>query len=452
MNLSLEQEQAFDLYLARQNVFVTGPGGAGKSALIRKIWAHATNAGKKIQVCALTGCAAVLLQCKAKTIHSFAGVGLGTGEPSVLIQKIMKTHYKRNAWREVEILIVDEVSMLSKRLFDLLDVIGRAVRRNNAPFGGIQLIFSGDFYQLPPISDNHDPPEFCFESEQWFTTFPLCAHIQLVKIFRQSDETYATILNQIREGRIKRSSINILQQCIGKTIPTDICVTPTRLYPIRHKVDQINVTEMSKLTTPLIEYPIKVAQNIPMTQDEKMERKNFTKEDIEKELEYLRTTLMNNDTLRLKVGAQVMCTVNMECTTGGALCNGSQGVITGTCSTGAPIVKYTNGIETIMDYHVWQSEKIPGVGIASIPLILAWSLTIHKSQGATMDMAEIDIGSSVFECGQSYVALSRVKSLEGLYLTSLDISKIKINKKVHDFYQMLKALPLHDALTTSDAV
>jgi len=215
-------------------------------------------------------------------------------------------------------------------------------------------------------------------------------------------------------------------------------VTPTRLYPVRHKVDQINITEMSKLTTPLIEYPIKVAQNIPMTQEEKMERKSFTKEEIEKELEYLRTTLMNNDTLKLKVGAQVMCTVNMECTTGGALCNGSQGVVTGTCSTGAPIVKYTNGIETIMDYHVWQSEKIPGVGIASVPLILAWSLTIHKSQGATMDMAEIDVGSSVFECGQSYVALSRVKSLEGLYLTSLDISKIKINKKVHEFYQMLK--------------
>ena len=202
MNLSLEQERVFDLYLARQNVFVTGPGGAGKSALIRKIWVHATNAGKKIQVCALTGCAAVLLQCKAKTIHSFAGVGLGTGEPSVLIQKIMKTHYKRNAWREVEVLIIDEVSMLSKRLFELLDIIGRAVRRNNAPFGGIQLIFSGDFYQLPPISDNNDPPEFCFESEQWFTTFPSNAHIQLVKIFRQTDETYTTILNQIREGRI----------------------------------------------------------------------------------------------------------------------------------------------------------------------------------------------------------------------------------------------------------
>jgi ATP-dependent DNA helicase PIF1 len=90
-----------------------------------------------------------------------------------------------------------------------------------------------------------------------------------------------------------------------------------------------------------------------------------------------------------------------------------------------------------MGYHVWESEKIPGVGVASIPLILAWALTIHKSQGATMDMAEIDVGSSIFECGQTYVALSRVKSLEGLYLTSLDISKIKINKKVHDFYESL---------------
>lgn len=437
MTNSLEQDIAFNLYLNKQNVFITGPGGAGKSALIRNIWSHATIYGKKIQVCALTGCAAVLLQCKAKTIHSFAGIGLGNGDPEVIVQKIIKSHYKKRAWKDVEILVIDEVSMLSKRLFELLDLIGKTVRKNNRPFGGIQLIFSGDFYQLPPISDSREPPEFCFESERWRDTFSPEGHVQLIKIFRQSDEIYANILNQIREGKMKRSSIRILEACIGRTPPTDTHIVPTKLFPIRSKADQINASEMSKLTTQVVEYTVKVVTNVPMTAEEREERAKFSRDDVDKELAYLQSTLLNNDTLQLKVGAQVMCTVNLECSTGGALCNGSQGIITGMSSSGAPIVRYKNGVEMTMEYHVWASEKIPGIGVASVPLILAWALTIHKSQGATMDMAEIDVGSSVFECGQTYVALSRVKSLEGLYLKSLDISKIKINRKVHEFYESL---------------
>jgi ATP-dependent DNA helicase PIF1 len=437
MELSLEQEQAFALYTSRRNVFITGPGGTGKSALIRKIWAHAIMNRRIIQVCALTGCAALLLQCKAKTVHSFASIGLGNGDPLDIVSKIMKSKYKKKAWLEIDVLVIDEVSMLSKRLFELLDLIGKTVRRNQNPFGGIQLIFSGDFYQLPPISAGREPPEFCFESELWSMTFPNDSHIQLIKIFRQSDEVYATILNQIRIGKMKRSSINILQECVGKCLPNDSTVTPTKLYPIRSKVDEINATEMAKLTTDIIEFPINISPVIALDARQREERIKYTKEDIIREQEYLRSTLLNNDTLQLKVGAQVMCTVNLECQTGGSLCNGSQGIITHISALGVPVVKYTNGLEMSMGYHIWESEKIPGIGVASIPLILAWALTIHKSQGATMDMAEIDVGSSIFECGQTYVALSRVKSLEGLYLTSLDISKIKINKKVHDFYQGL---------------
>lgn len=437
MSLSLEQEQAFALYASRQNVFLTGPGGAGKSALIRKIWSHAIMQNKKIQVCALTGCAALLLQCKAKTVHSFASIGLGNGEPEEIVSKIMKSKYKKRSWADVEILVIDEVSMLSKRLYELLDLIGKTVRKNQRPFGGIQLIFSGDFYQLPPISSTREPPEFCFESAQWLVAFPLTSHIQLIKIFRQSDEVYANILNQIRVGRMKRSSINTLLQCVGKQLPENSVVIPTKLYPIRSKVDEINATEMAKLTTGIIEFPVNMAPVIVLDARQREERSKFTKEDTIRELEYLCSTLLSNDTLQLKVGAQVMCTVNLECETGGALCNGSQGIITRISATGVPVVRYTNGVEMSMGYHIWESEKIPGVGISSIPLILAWALTIHKSQGATMDMAEIDVGSSIFECGQTYVALSRVKSLEGLYLTSLDISKIKINKKVHDFYESL---------------
>jgi ATP-dependent DNA helicase PIF1 len=134
-----------------------------------------------------------------------------------------------------------------------------------------------------------------------------------------------------------------------------------------------------------------------------------------------------------------MCIVNIELTNGEMLCNGSQGIVVrfSTMDKKQPVVKFTNGFEMTMNYHVWPSENIPGVGVSQLPLILAWALTIHKAQGATLDVAEIDAGSGIFECGQTYVALSRVKSLEGLYLTSFDARKIRIHKKVQEFYQLL---------------
>jgi ATP-dependent DNA helicase PIF1 len=151
----------------------------------------------------------------------------------------------------------------------------------------------------------------------------------------------------------------------------------------------------------------------------------------------IHNSILCNDIIKLKVGAQVMCVVNIEMPTGEMICNGSQGIVTKFTEQGLPVVKYRNGHEMTMNYHLWESENIPGIGVYQIPLILAWAITIHKSQGATMDAAEIDVGSGVFECGQTYVALSRVKSLEGLYLTSFDASKILINKKVREFYDSL---------------
>jgi ATP-dependent exoDNAse (exonuclease V) alpha subunit len=135
-----------------------------------------------------------------------------------------------------------------------------------------------------------------------------------------------------------------------------------------------------------------------------------------------------------------MCIVNIELTNGEMLCNGSQGIVVrfSTMDKKQPVIRFNNGFEMTMNYHIWPSENIPGVGVSQLPLILAWALTIHKAQGATLDVAEIDAGSGIFECGQTYVALSRVKSLEGLYLTSFDARKIRIHKKVQEFYQALK--------------
>jgi len=438
MNYSEEQINAFTAYTQGTNIFITGPGGTGKTALIKYIQKDAARKGFQIQVCALTGCAAVLLECKAKTLHSWAGIGLGTASLDQLTTKIMKNRYAKDNWKNTDILVVDEVSMMSQKLFELLDAIGKTIRKNSKPFGGIQLIFSGDFYQLPPVGDKDDPEtvKFCFESMLWSQTFSLKKHVQLTKIFRQADPVYQKILNQIREGRLKRSSNEMLLHNVGRQFLQGNEVRPTKLFPTRNKVEQVNTKEMNGLKTDELEYKLKYHSDLEMTATEMVKRRQFTREQIQTELLYLKANLRCDEVVKLKVGAQVMCIVNIELDNGQTLCNGSQGVITRLSEQGLPVVKF-GSFETVMGYHVWPSENIPGIGVSQLPLILAWALTIHKSQGATLDIAEIDAGSGIFECGQTYVALSRVKSLEGLYLTSFDASKIKVSRKVQEFYNSI---------------
>jgi ATP-dependent DNA helicase PIF1 len=440
MELSKEQQIAFDKYVDGHNIFITGPGGAGKSALIRMIHNHATTNFKNIQVTALTGCAAILLNCKAKTLHSWAGIGLCNGTIAQLVAKIKKNKTAKVLWKITEILVVDEVSMLSLKLFNVLDEIGKVIRKNQKPFGGIQIIFSGDFFQLPPVGDSSEPDtqRFCFESENWNDIFQSECQIQLKKIFRQTDETYSRILNEIREGRIKRKSNEILMQYVGKPFSPDLVAEPTKIYPTRYKVENFNSTKMMELEGEQRVFSIKCYRDLEMSREEKIRRLDFTEKDVLLEQEFLTNNLICEKEMTLKIGSQVMCIVNIQTDSGMEVCNGSQGIVTDFCKiTGLPRVRFNSGTVRTMEPHLWNSDKIPGVGVSQVPLILAWAITIHKSQGATLDAAEIDVGSEIFECGQTYVALSRVKSLEGLYLTSFDLSKIRINKKVKEFYESL---------------
>jgi len=452
MEFSNEQKLAYDKYIEGKNIFITGPGGTGKTALIRHIQKDAYKKCLDIQVCALTGCAAVLLECKAKTVHSWSGIGLGNGTIEHNVTKIIKNKYAKATWKGTDILIIDEVSMMSLKLFEMLDAIGKAVRRNPKPFGGIQVIFSGDFYQLPPVGNKDEPDttRFCFESPLWFETFKLQDHVSLCKIFRQSDPIYQRILNQIREGRLKRSSNEALLHNVGREIDPDCAIRPTKLFPTRNKVEYINVNEMNNLEGPEYEYNIKYVMDLEMSAKEKITRMGFTKQQVETELMYLQGNLRCDPVIKIKIGSQVMCIVNINLDNGDILCNGAQGIVVEISPQGLPIVIFKNGYKMAMNYHVWSSELIPGIGVSQVPLILAWALTIHKAQGATLDIAEVDAGSGIFECGQTYVALSRVKSLEGLYLSSFDAKRIRINKKVQDFYTILEEENARRETTTTE--
>lgn len=443
MEFTEEQQYAFQQFLNGDNIFVTGPGGSGKSIFINQIVKYLKHYKKKYQVCALTGCAAVLLNCGAKTIHSWGGLGLAKGNIEDLANKIAIHFNKRKNWKYTEVLIIDEVSMMSEKLFNLLDLTSKKVRKNQKPFGGIQLVFCGDFFQLPPVGNELEPEtcNFCFESNLFEQTFNLSNQIEFTKIFRQKDPIYTKILNQIRVGRISRKTVDILNQHLNKDLPDNGLIRPTILFPKKKQVDRINQQSMERLQSEskhfCVEKFISPVKELKLVDQQKMNQ--ASEEQIKYEHDYILNNINCESSLELKKGAQVMSTVNLDFETSeNPICNGSQGIVDDFDNEGFPIVKFYNGtVKTITPYK-WSSENYPGIGIKQLPLILSWAITIHKSQGINLELAQIDIGSDIFECGQTYVALSRIISLEGLYLNSFNPHKIKVNPKVSEFYLQMK--------------
>jgi ATP-dependent DNA helicase PIF1 len=452
MSLSKEQEYALTKFRAGENLFITGAGGTGKTKLIKHLIMEAKDRKKKVQVCALTGCASVLLNCNARTIHAWSGIRLAKGNPEQIIESVVKNKMAQKSWKKIHVLIIDEISMMSKKIFEILDTIGKIIRTNNTPFGGIQVIFTGDFCQLPPVGTYGEPDTaaFCFESPLWYRTFIPTNHIELVMIFRQNDPAYIDILIQIRKGEIDEKSIEILKKYVKREYKEGV-QQPTKLFPIRAKAEFVNSTMFDKLDEDEYQYESTVKTDCLIYQDTgkaipvDIIKKcgNMTQKEREYEIEYLQNNIPCERVIKLKKGSSVLCIANLDLDNG--ICNGSQGVVIEIIEKAVEpdiiVVRFENGIVKQMLPHYWQSEEYSMIAVKQYPLILSWAMTIHKIQGATLSMAEMDIGESVFEYGQTYVALSRIKSLEGLYLSAFNPAKIRANPKVITFYEKIQKIP-----------
>ena len=429
-SLNAEQREAFDAIAEGKSIFITGPGGTGKSYLIQAIYNLIPGiTGKYVNVTAMTGCAALLLGRYAKTLHSWAGIGLGRGSSVELAAQINRSKLGRRRWLSTDILVIDEVSMLTSELLDKLNEVAQIVRRDKRPMGGLQIIFVGDFYQLPPVvkadeQGNREIP-FVFESPVWKEI--VSRIIPLKQIVRQLDPIFQKILNEARIGEVSKESLDILRSRQGLQWQNEP-IRPSLLHIRRSEVDDINEKNLRALKG---ERKIFTAETVFAPLDSFIGLSKETPE-IKRAVEKMDRDAPYMAELILAVGAQVMLLTNKEPQRG--LVNGSRGIVEGFEGINTVLVQFQHGAPEPISLSSWESEEIPGLSRKQIPLRLAYAITIHKAQGATLDSALIDIGSNTFEYGQAYVALSRVKSLDSLYIWDVEPSAFRAHPKVKKFY------------------
>ena len=459
--LTEEQRAVFHHLLRGENLFLTGGGGVGKSYLLSVIATELPAWRKQwegrvvtIQMCAMTGCAALLLGGKAKTLHSWSGIGLGKGTARELFVRIRKNGRAMRNWLSVDLLVLDEVSMLTAELLDKLNALAKMLRKNDRPFGGIQLLLVGDFYQLPPIrkagagagadqgkagaEEKKEEPLYAFEADCWSEVVP--ATCELTVILRQKEEVFQRVLTEARRGELSAASCEVLRERweghnwrAGK-------IRPTLLFPRRAEVDTINEANFKSLGGRKEKYEAKlvVQGKAPVGFDGTGERFLQAVERMDADAPYLAD-------LTLAEEAQVMLIANLSPEFG--LVNGSRGVILGFCpATGNPIVEFLNGRKEVVGRHTWPIEEYEFVSRTQIPLRLAYAFTIHKSQGSSVDCALVDIGSGNFEFGQAYVALSRVRSLDALYVYDFEPRVFRAHPNVKAFYAAMRPMPLQEVV------
>lgn len=373
----MEQEEALDIMLDGNSVILCGRGGAGKTHTLKQFIERNRLLGRKTAVTATTGLAASHLN--GQTLHSWARVGLGKELPDDWQFTISKK--KRKEFQTTATLVIDEVSMMPDFVFDMLDTVLRWARNDDRPFGGIQLILCGDFYQLPPVEG-----KFITNSKVWNELNIRSCY--LTKVYRQKDDRLRDLLEGVRGGNLFKRHIAYIQSRMVKPnrqVP--------RLYSLNRKVDSENAHQLSKLKGDSIFYMMTEKGDINIVNG-------------------LKGSIQSPELLELKVGAPVIATKNNS---EGLYHNGSLGKVVA-LEDRLPVVDF-HGNEVVVNPDTWEvsDDGVTLGAVTQIPLRLAYAITVHKSQGMTLDAAEIDLAEA-FVPGQGYVALSRVVSLDGLYI------------------------------------
>lgn len=398
----MTQKQALDILKLGKNVFLTGAAGTGKTYVLNKYIRYLKRHHIPVAITASTGIAATHMN--GKTIHSWAHIGVKDHLTTADLDHLFKRKEYRQAIAEAKVLIIDEVSMLHHYRLDMVDAVLRKMHGVDEPFGGIQVVLCGDLFQLPPVTRG-GRAEYVTASHAWQE---MDIHIcYLTDQYRHDDDHLSQLLNEMRDGEISQSSLEKL--LARKLAKIKSKITPTKLFTHNADVDQINQAELEKLNGDTHEYVM-------------------THKGDKQAAKALMASCLSPETLQLKTGAAVMFVQNNYAK---GYVNGTLGVVVGYDSDGLPEVQTQEGKVITAAMGSWRIEEGDEViaEINQLPLRLAWAITVHKSQGMTLDAAEIDLSKS-FVPGMGYVALSRVRSLDTLSLNGINQRALAVDPRV----------------------
>ncbi len=398
----MTQREALDILKMGHNVFLTGAAGSGKTFVLNEFIKHLRRHKIGVGVTASTGIAATHLG--GMTIHSWSGIGIKDSFEPTDFDRLLEKARLKTRFQKTKVLIIDEISMLHGARLDLIDQVCRTFKDESKPFGGLQVVLCGDLFQLPPVTKTRELPDFAHKSNAWRSMkLQIC---YLNEQHRQDDDQLLSILSAIRSNEVDESHFLDLQEKFRKP-PAD--TTITKLYTHNSDVDEINQEHLDQLDT-------------------KQQTYSMTTKGAKKVVETMVASCLAPEILVLKLGTEVMFVANNPKE---GYVNGTRGQVIGfDDESHAPLVA-TPDKTYVVEPFSWQlvdGERIVAE-ISQLPLRLAWAITIHKSQGMSLDAAEIDLSKS-FEPGMGYVALSRVRNLEGLYIKGMNNQAMVVHPEI----------------------
>ena len=405
---SMTQAEALNVMKMGYNVFLTGPPGSGKTFLLNRYIDYLKENNKMVAVTASTGIAATHMN--GVTLHSWSGLGIKEKLTDKDIRKLMKKPYLRKHFRKTNILIIDEISMLNATQFDAVDRTCQYFKATFASFGGMQVVCSGDLFQLPPIN-RKEKTKFVVEGRAWKNMDMKTCYLE--EQHRHKDKYLFALLNHIRNNSVEESK----RMLLARRQPEGFLAVPTKLYTHNVDVDAVNSLELQKIKGEEFVY-------------------QMTASGQQEVVASLKKSCLAPERLVLKEGAQVMFIKNNFDT---GYVNGTQGKVVGFNDEGLPVVEILSGKQIVAKSAGWtvNEDGMIIAKITQIPLRLAWAITVHKSQGMNLDTAEIDL-SKCFVEGMGYVALSRLRSLAGLKLVAINDLAFYVNEKAFNIDKDLR--------------